>query len=272
MEANELLEKYNNVLAQINYILLKREALDEDNIFNILDNLQLIFQLIYEKIYIWKNAFYIKTASKIEFNRVLTRITLGLKNLIILDKSKYKLIKKNNQIIKNVELTYIPEVNKNIEIDNLRNDEIENALNSSFVIDLINEERMNENNIINKINKLDIDKDIKINDEYENLKFNIINNNYAIDYSIYNKIYIFKNSNKKVLKIISEDNIFRNKINKKTIVKETNENNEEFYIIIELKEKVYIKKYMKQYIINLGHMNYNKKIETIKNKGIIVTD
>jgi len=269
MEANELLEKYNNVLAQINYILLKRESLDEDNIFNILDNIQFIFQLIYEKIYLWKNAFYIKTASNIEFNRVLTRITLGLKNLIILDKSKYKFIKKNNQIIKNVELTYIPEANKNNEIDKLRNEEIENALNSSFVIDLINEERKNESNIINKINNININKDNKINDEYEKLKFNIINNNYAIDYSIYNKLYIFKNSNKDALKIISQDNIFRNKINKKTIVKENNENKVEYYIIIELIEKVFLKKYMIPYIINLGHMKYNKKIEMIKNKGII---
>jgi len=272
MEPNELLEKYNNVLAQINFILLKRESLDEDNIFNILDNIQFIFQLIYEKIYLWKTAFFIKTVSNIDFNRVLTRITLGLKNLILLDKSKYKIIKKNNQIIRNVNLTYIPEVNKNIELDNLRNEEIENALNSSFVIDLINEERKNENNINNKINNINIDNGNKINDEYEKLQFKIKNNNYAIDYSIYNKIYIFKDSNKDTLKIISEDNIFRNKINKKTLIKAVEENNEQFYIIIELIKQVYLKKYMKQYIINLGYMNYQKKIETIKKKGIIITD
>ena len=272
MEANELLEKYNNVLAQINFMLLKREALDEDNIFNILDNIQFIFQLIYEKIYLWKIAFFIKTATNIDFNRVLTRITLGLKNLIILDKSKYKFIKKNNQIIKNVELKYIHEANKNNEKDNLRNEEIENVLNSSFVIDLINEERKNENNIINKINNINIDNDNKINEEYEKLKYNVINNNYAIDYSINNKIYIFKNYNKDTLKIISEDNIFRNKINKKTLIKAVEENNEQFYIIIELIKQVYLKKYMKPYLINLGYMNYNKKIETIKKKGIIITD
>ena len=272
MDANDLLEKYNNVLAQINFILLKRESLDEDNIFNILDNIQFIFQLIYEKIYLWEMAFFIKTASNIDFNRVLTRITLGLKNLILLDKSKYKIIKKNNQIIKNVNLTYVPKVNKNNEIDNLRNEEIENALNSSFVIDLINEERKNENNIINEINNINIDNSIKINDEYEKLKFNIINNNYAIDYSIYNKIYIFKDSNKDTLKIISEDNIFRNKINKKTLIKAVEENKEQFYIIIELIKQVYLKKYMKPYLINLGYMNYQKKIDTIKKKGIIITD
>ena len=59
METKNFIDPYREILAQLNYVLLKRDSVDIDSIFNVIDNIELIFYSLYEAEYKWKKEVYI---------------------------------------------------------------------------------------------------------------------------------------------------------------------------------------------------------------------